>query len=228
MADPVGHTLTALGLLSMARLVQQGGGAVLQVMLGLFQAGALVLLIGPIVAGLGAADLLARPAPHGGWPQLWRQPLKRLKSMALHHRDFPLFNTPHAFVGALQDTLALVLIAAWAGDAAAGFWALCAALPQSPCHLAGRCAVAGALPHAAASGQCHPGTGAGAAQHAGPGRVGRPMATVLLLGGRPCFLSLAPSGTVQAHWPVGLSLYIALHFIASPLSVVTLAWRAQP
>ncbi|EER57634.1 conserved hypothetical protein, partial [Acidovorax delafieldii 2AN] len=26
----------------------------------------------------------------------------------------------------------------------------------------------------------------------------------------------------------GLALYIGLHFIASPLSVVTLAWRAQP
>ncbi len=26
----------------------------------------------------------------------------------------------------------------------------------------------------------------------------------------------------------GLGLYIGLHFIASPLSVVTLAWRAQP
>ena len=125
------------GLLSAARLVQQGGGAVLQVLLGLFTAGPVGLLAGPIVAGLGAAWLLARPAPQGGWRRLVRQPLPRLKAMAARHRDFPLYNTPHAFIGALQDTLTLLLIAAWAGDAAAGFWALALRYLKAPATLLG-------------------------------------------------------------------------------------------
>ena len=132
------------GLLSAARLVQQGGGAVLQVLLGLFTAGPVGLLAGPIVAGLGAAWLLARPAPQGGWRRLVRQPLTRLKAMAARHRDFPLYNTPHAFIGALQDTLTLLLIAAWAGDAAAGFWALALRYLKAPATLLG-----GALSQAA-------------------------------------------------------------------------------
>src|SRR5690606_1660617 len=60
----------SFGLLAAARLVQQGGGAVLQVLLGLFKAGPVGLLVGPIVAGLGAAWLLARPAPQGGWRRM--------------------------------------------------------------------------------------------------------------------------------------------------------------
>ncbi|WP_376785884.1 lipopolysaccharide biosynthesis protein, partial [Diaphorobacter nitroreducens] len=68
------------GLLSAARLVQQGGGAVLQVLLGLLKTGPVGLLLGPIAAGLGAAWLLARPAPQGGWRRLLRQPLRRLQA----------------------------------------------------------------------------------------------------------------------------------------------------
>jgi len=48
--------------------------------------------------------------------------------MAARHRDFPIYNTPHAFVGALQDTLTLLLIAAWAGDVGG---ANVAGLPQT-------------------------------------------------------------------------------------------------
>ena len=64
-------------------------------------------------------------------------PLPRLKAMAARPRDFPLFNTPHAFIGALQDTLALALIAATQGPAAAGFWGLSMRYLKAPATLVG-------------------------------------------------------------------------------------------
>lgn len=216
------------GLLSAARLVQQGGGAVLQVLLGLLKTGPIGLLLGPIVAGLGAAWLLARPAPQGGWRQMARQPLSRLKSMAARHRDFPLYNTPHAFIGALQDTLTLLLIAAWAGDAAAGFWALALRYLKAPATLLG-----GALSQALYPQLLHARSAAEARTLVrrtmlGLALLAAPLAAVLLLWGPVLF-----TWVFGAQWKDagalarGLCLYISLHFIASPLSVVTLAWRAQ-
>ena len=217
------------GLLSAARLVQQGGGAVLQMVLGLLKAGPIGLVVGPIVAGLGAAWLLARPAPRGGWRRMTRQPLSRLKAMAARHRDFPLYNTPHAFIGGLQDTLALLLIAAWAGDAAAGYWALALRYLKAPATLLG-----GALSQALYPQLLQ-------AQSAAQARtlvrqsmlalaaLAVPLAAVLLLWGPPLFTWIFGAQWGDAGMLArGLGLYIALHFIASPLSVVTLAWRAQP
>jgi len=56
-----------------------------------------------------------------------------------------------------------------------------------------------------------------------------PLAAVLLFWGPGLFTWVfgaqwGDAGTLAR----GLGLYIGLHFIASPLSVVTLAWRAQP
>lgn len=217
------------GLLSAARLVQQGGGALLQVLLGLLKAGTPGLMLGPIAAGLGAAWLLARPAPQGGWRRVWRQPLSRLKLMASRHRDFPLYNTPHAFMGALQDTLALLLIAAWAGDAAAGFWALALRYLKAPATLLG-----GALSQALYPQLLLARNGAEARALVrrtmlALAVVAAPLTTVLLLWGPSLFTWIfgkqwGDTGMLAR----GLGLYIGLHFIASPLSVVTLAWQAQP
>ena len=217
------------GLLSAARLVQQGGGAVLQVLLGLFTAGPVGLLAGPIVAALGAAWLLARPAPQGGWRRLVRQPLTRLKAMAARHRDFPLYNTPHAFIGALQDTLTLLLITAWAGDAAAGFWALALRYLKAPATLLG-----GALSQALYPQLLQARSGAEARSLVrrtmlALALLAAPLAAVLLLWGPDLFTWIyGTQWTGAGALARGLGLYIGLHFIASPLSVVTLAWRAQP
>lgn len=217
------------GLLALARLVQQGGGAVLQVLLGLLQLGLWGLWLGPVLAGLAASWLLARPTPHGGWLRLLRQPRRRLQAMAARHRDFPLYNTPHAFAGALQDTLTLLLIAAWAGDAAAGFWALALRYLKAPATLLG-----GALSQALYPQLVH-------ARSANEARalvrrtmftlalLAAPLAAALLLWGPDLFawafgVQWSDTGALAR----GLALYIGLHFIASPLSVVTLAWRAQP
>src|SRR3989344_2968504 len=69
------------GLLSAARLMQQGGGAILQLLFGFMKTGPLGLVLGATLASLGAAWMLARPAPAGGWVGLWRQPLATLRSM---------------------------------------------------------------------------------------------------------------------------------------------------
>jgi len=217
------------GLLSAARLVQQGGGAVLQVLLGLFKAGPTGLLVGPIVAGLGAAWLLARPAPQDGWRRIWRQPPARLKAMATRHRDFPLYNTPHAFIGALQDTLALLLIAAWAGDAAAGFWALALRYLKAPATLLGGALSQALYPQLLQAQSAAQARALVRQSMLALAALAVPLAAVLLLWGPTLFTWL-----FGAQWgdvgmlARGLGLYIALHFIASPLSVVTLAWRAQP
>lgn len=216
-------------LLSAARLVQQGGGAVLQALLGLLKMGPMGLLVGPIVAGLGAAWLLARPAPQGGWRRMLRQPLRRLKAMAARHRDFPLYNTPHAFIGALQDTLALLLIAAWAGNAAAGFWALALRYLKAPATLLGGALAQALYPQLL---RAHSGAEARTLVRRtmlALALLAAPLAAVLLLWGPDLFTWIfgaqwSDAGTLAR----GLGLYIGLHFIASPLSVVTLAWRAQP
>ena len=217
------------GLLSAARLVQQGGGAVLQALLGLLKAGPVGLLVGPIVAGLGAAWLLARPAPQGGWRRMWRQPLPRLKAMAARHRDFPLYNTPHAFIGALQDTLALLLIAAWAGDAAAGFWALALRYLKAPATLLGGALSQALYPQLLQARSSVEARALVCRTMLSLALLATPLAGVLLLWGPNLF-----TWVFGAQWgdagalARGLSLYIGLHFIASPLSVVTLVWRAQP
>lgn len=217
------------GLLSLARLVQQGGGAVLQTLLGLLQMGATGLLLGPIVAGLFAAGLLARPAPQGGWARLWLQPLVRLKAMATRHRDFPLFNTPHAFVGALQDTLTLLLIAAWAGDAAAGFWALSLRYLKAPSALLGGALSQALYPLLLQANSASQARALVQRSMLALAALAIPLAALLLLWGPVLFTTLFGDQWRDAGALArGLSLYIALHFIASPLSVVTLAWRAQP
>lgn len=216
------------GLLSIARLVQQGGGAVLQTLLGLLQMGAAGLLLGPIVAGLCAAGLLARPAPQGGWARVWLQPLGRLKAMASKHRDFPLFNTPHAFVGALQDTLTLLLIASWSGDAAAGFWALSLRYIKAPATLLGSALSQALYPLLLQAQSAAQARALVRRSMLALAALAIPFAALLLMWGPALFTMFFGSqwsgaGTLAR----GLSLYIALHFIASPLSVVTLAWHAQ-
>ena len=55
-----------------------------------------------------------------------------------------------------------------------------------------------------------------------------PLLVVLLLWGRPLFAAAFGERWVEAgSLARALALYIALHFIASPLSVATMAWQAQ-
>jgi hypothetical protein len=138
-------------------------------------------------AQAGAAWLLGR----GATPQLApgaAQP--GLAETARRHRDFPLLNTPHAFLGALQDTVAVALIAAWQGPAAAGFWGLALRYLKAPATLVGG-AVSQALYPLLAAG--------GAASEAGRSAVRRVLGTLLLLA-VPLVLGCgwAPSGLAAA------------------------------
>ena len=215
-------------LLASARVLQYGGGALLQLLLGLLQFGAVGLLLGPLLAGLAAALVLARPAPLGGWSALWRSEHGAVKTMALRHRDFPLLNTPHAFAGALQDSLAMLLIATWTGDAAAGYWALALRYLKAPASLVG-----GALSQTLYPRLVHAADGAEALQVVRQAMVllaglALGLMAALMLWGPWLFETLFGERWHDAGLLArALAPYIALHFIASPLSVTTMAWRAQ-
>ena len=215
-------------LLASARVLQYGGGALLQLLLGLLQFGAVGLLLGPLLAGLAAALVLARPAPLGGWSALWRSEHGAVKTMALRHRDFPLLNPPHAFAGALQDSLAMLLIATWTGDAAAGYWALALRYLKAPASLVG-----GALSQTLYPRLVHAADGAEALQVVRQAMVllaglALGLMAALMLWGPWLFETLFGERWHDAGLLArALAPYIALHFIASPLSVTTMAWRAQ-
>jgi O-antigen/teichoic acid export membrane protein len=212
------------GALAASRVMQHGGGAALQALAGAAGAGLCGLIAAPIAAALAATAWLRPRLLQGA-----KLPRTALTAVARQHRDFPLLNTPHAFLGALQDTVAVALIAAWQGPAAAGFWGLALRYLKAPATLVGG-AVSQALYPALAAG--------GAASEAGRAAVRRVMRTLALLA-LPLVLALwlfAPSAFAAAFgepWREAgelaraLALYIGVHFVASPLSVVTMAWGAQ-
>ena len=210
--------------LAASRVLQQGGGAALQAAAGATGAGLWGLIVAPIAAALAAAAWLRPRLGPGG-----RVPRAALAAVARRHRDFPLLNTPHAFLGALQDTLAVALVAAWQGPAAAGFWGLALRYLKAPATLVGGAVSQALYPALAAR---------GAPTVQGRSAVRRVMRTLALLA-LPLVLALwlfAPAAFAAAfgaRWyeagelARALALYIGLHFVASPLSVATMAWGAQ-
>ena len=218
--------------LATARVLQHGGGAALQALAGLLQAGVTGLIVAPIAAALVALGALGGIGPAGASSAQWR-------AVARVHRSFPLLNTPHAFLGALQDTLAVGLIAASLGPAAAGAWGLALRYLKAPATLVG-----GAVSQALYSRLAQAGAGAGNALGAagctlaGRALVLRTMGLLALLAA-PLVAGLWWLGPALFAWAFGpewaaagelaraLAVYIGLHFIASPLGVVTMAWRAQ-
>jgi O-antigen/teichoic acid export membrane protein len=224
LATLVAMRAQRFGALATSRVLQHGGGAALQALAGAAGAGLWGLVVAPIAAALAAAAWL-RPRLGQGW----QASRSAMKAVAQRHRDFPVLNTPHAFLGALQDTLAVVLIAAWQGPAAAGFWGLALRYLKAPATLVGG-AVSQALYPALAAG--------GVPSMQGRSAVRRVMRTLALLA-LPLVLALwlfAPAAFAAAFgepWREAgelaraLALYIGVHFVASPLSVVTMAWGAQ-
>ena len=213
--------------LSASRVTQFGGAAVLQAANGLAQAGSAGLVGGAVVANLAAIAWLRRPAPLGGWPALWRVPREAMQRVARKHRSFPLFNTPHTFASALSDTLTIALLVASTGEAAAGFWGLCMRYLKAPATLVG-----GALSQA-----LYPRL-VGATLLEARSLVRRAMAALAMIA-LPLVLLLVFAGPLLFEWAFGarwrdagelaraLAPYIGMHFIASPLAVVTMAWDAQ-
>ncbi len=207
--------------LAWARVVQHGGGAALQGAAGVIGAGVHGLIAAPVVAaGVALATL--------GWPGPARAARERWQAAARAHRDFPLLNTPHAFLGALQDTLAVALVAGHQGVAAAGAWGLALRYLKAPATLVGSAVSQALYPQLAQAG----------CTRAGRSLVLRTMGLLALIA-VPLVLGLWLAAPPVFAWAFGaewrsagelgraLALYIGMHFIASPLSVVTLAWNAQ-
>ncbi len=208
-------------VLAWARVLQHGGGAVLQGAAGLLGAGVQGLIAAPVAAaGLALAAL--------GWPGPARATRERWQAVARAHSDFPLLNTPHAFLGALQDTLAVALVAGHQGAAAAGAWGLALRYLKAPATLVGGAVSQALYPQLAQAG----------CTRAGRSLVLRTMALLALIA-VPLVLALWLAAPPVFAWAFGaewrsagelgraLALYIGMHFVASPLSVVTLAWNAQ-
>lgn len=224
--------------LAASRFVQYAGAALLQVALGWWlwrgaggvAAGddaAWALVLGQVAAVLLATPLLARPAPAGGWGGLWRVPLDALRGVARRYRDFPLLNTPHAFLGTLQDALAVALLIAWSGEAAAGFWGLALRYLKAPATLVGTAVSQALYPRLT---QSSPAAAQRAVRQvmAVLGGLALMLMMVLLLGGPWLFTLLFGANWREAgELARALAPYIAAHFVAAPLAVVTMAWQGQ-
>jgi O-antigen/teichoic acid export membrane protein len=216
--------------LAIARVLQHGGGALAQLGAGLLQAGVTGLIVAPIAAALAAVAALGWPGPGLATGRAARA---QWLAVARVHRSFPVLNTPHAFLGALQDTLAVALIAASLGPAAAGAWGLAMRYLKAPATLVGGAVSQALYPRLA------PAAGAAAGcTAAGRALVLRTMGLLAVLAA-PLVAGLWWVGPDLFAWAFGpdwvaagelaraLALYIGLHFVASPLGVVTMAWQAQ-
>ena len=211
--------------LASARVAQHGGGAVAQVLAGLWQTGVHGLIAAPIAAGAAAWVLLCGPSGSDSKPGTGE-----LTAVARRYREFPWLNTPHAFLGALQDTLTLALIAASLGAGAAGAWGLAMRYLKAPATLVGGALSQALYPRLAAAGP-----GATADSRA---VVRQAMGSLALIAAPlvALLLWLAPDAFAWAFgapWREAgelaraLALYVGVHFVASPLAVVTMAWQAQ-
>lgn len=216
--------------LAAGRVLQHGGGALLQALAGLVHAGVGGLIAGVVAAAAATAALLRLPLAAA-----WRVPRSRRVDAARRHRQFPLLNTPHAFAGALQDTLAVSLVAAALGPAAAGFWGLSLRYLKAPATLVGGAVSQALYPRLAAGG--------GGGPAGGPTRAGRRDVRRVMLALAAIAAPLVLALWIAAPWAFArvfgrewqgagelaqaLALYIGLHFVASPLGVVTMAWNAQ-
>ncbi len=212
---------------SASRLTQYGGGSLAQVAGGVAHLGTVGLVAGPVVASVAALAWLRQPAPLGGWIGLCRVPRTAWMAAARRHSEFPMLNTPHAFAGALQDTLAVALIAALTGEAAAGFWGLALRYLKAPASLLGGAVSQALYPRLVDA----PPDEARAAVRRVMGTLALlalPLVLLLMLFGPDLFALAFGEGWREAGTLArALAPYIGVHFVASPLAVVTLAWRAQ-
>ena len=212
--------------LARARVVQWGGGALAQVGFGLLQAGPWGLIGGATLATAAAAALQARPAPAGGWRALLQT--QSLREMATKHRDFPLLNTPHAFAGALQDTLAITLLTAWLGGAEAGAWALALRYLKAPASLVGGSLSQALYPRLTQSANLAEARVLVRHNLLMLAALALPLMLALLAFGPWLFATVfGPEWRGAGELARSLAPYVALHFIAAPLSVVLMAWGAQ-
>jgi O-antigen/teichoic acid export membrane protein len=224
--------------LAASRVMQLGGGAALQLALGwaLWQGvaagreAAWALALAPLLAQALACLWLLRPAPAGGWLAALGGGAvagQEIRAAARDHKDFALINTPHAFLSTLQDALAVALLVAWSGEAAAGFWGLALRYLKAPATLIGGAVSQALYPRLAAA---SPDEGRRMVRQVMGllGIAGLCLMALLLAAGPWLFEHLfGPPWRGAGELARALAPYIAAHLVASPLAVVTMAWRAQ-
>ena len=131
-------------------------------------------------------------------------------------------------MGALQDTLALVLVAAWTGDAAAGFWALALRYLKAPATLIGGALSQTLYPRLLKAQSPNEARTLVRQAMMGLAALACPLAAVLLAWGPGIFsLAFGDQWVQTGELARSIAPYIAVHFMASPLAVVTMAWGAQ-
>ncbi len=216
--------------LAISRVVQYGGGAIAQAGAGLAGAGVMGLIVAPTIAAAAALAVLGLRLSGA-----WSVSRERIAEVARKYRDFPLLNTPHAFLGALSDTVSIALVAAIAGPAEAGFWGLTMRYLKAPATLVGGAVSQALYPHlAAASGS----GGSSAATPQARAAVVRVMGLLALVA-VPLVVAVWLAAPWAFEWVFGrrwrvagelasaLALYIGVHFVAAPLAIVTMVWGAQ-
>ncbi|MGC3984425.1 MAG: oligosaccharide flippase family protein [Pseudorhodoferax sp.] len=158
-----------------------------------------------------------------------RRRWRRMRALAWRYRQFPLVNSPHAFINGLQEAIALSLIAAYAGLAAAGWYAVMVRLVKAPASLVG-----GALSEALLS------------RLAEDWREGRSLQPTLARAMRGLLLPavagavlLALVGPALFGWALGddwaaageyarwFAPYVAAHFVCAPLTVAPMVTQRQ-
>lgn len=206
----------------LATTVLQFGSAAAQFgVAGLVAAQTFGALAGPLL-------LLRAEGGRAGW-RLPRWSARRLWRVAVRHRQFPLVNSPHAFINALQETLAIGLVATLAGPVAAGHYGLMTRLVKAPASMVGGAVsevLLGALARTwAAGGDIRPllrrATG-------GLALVSLLPALVLLAAGPALFGSvLGADWTEAGAYAQWLVPYLMAHFIVGPLTVASMVIGRQ-
>lgn len=208
--------------LAAARVLQYGGAALAQAAAGWAGTGVTGLIVAPIAASLLAAAVLRLPLRAGSAAS------PTLAEVARRHRAFPLLNTPHAFAGALQDTLSLALVAAALGPAAAGFWGLALRYLKAPATLVGSAVSQALYPQLASAGMTAEARRAVRQVMGLLALLATPLVLALWVAGPWAFEALfGPAWRDAGELARALALYVGLHFVASPLAVVTMAWQGQ-
>lgn len=158
-----------------------------------------------------------------------RRRWRRVRALAWRYRQFPLVNSPHAFVNGLQEAIALSLIAAYAGLAAAGWYAVMVRLVKAPATLVG-----GALSEALLSRLAEDWREGRSLQPT----LARAMRGLLLpaIGGAVLLALVGPTlfgWALGADWaPAGeyarwMAPYVAAHFVCAPLTVAPMVTQRQ-
>jgi O-antigen/teichoic acid export membrane protein len=156
-----------------------------------------------------------------------RVPAPALRAVARRHRVFPLVNTPHAFAAALQDTLTVTMLVLITGEAAAGFWGLAMRYLKAPASLVGG-AVSQALYPRLGNSSPAEARAAVAQVMVTLAAIAAPLVLGLMLFGPDLFAAAFGERWREAgELARALAPYIGMHFVASPLAVVTMAWGAQ-